>query len=148
MQFLIILSIKMIDLHYIAANNFSQFFDADVIFPLSTDTDDIIVHLGTCTCTCRYIVILCYLKTLQILNWFWLKLMSETHGRSPKRCEKRWTYKFVCKLVHHHLKSYKQAGSNFSFFFPENCNLTKKFIPETSDNWVMIHYVYDIYTNV
>lgn len=35
----------MIHLHYIAANNFSQFFDADVIFPLSTDIDDIIVHL-------------------------------------------------------------------------------------------------------
>lgn len=34
-------------LYILAANNFSQFFDADVIFPLSTDIDDIIVHLGT-----------------------------------------------------------------------------------------------------
>lgn len=145
MQFLIILSIKMIHLHYIAANNFSQFFDADVRdFPF---IHRYWWHHSTFS-TCRYIVILCYLKTLQILNWFWLILSSETHGRSPKRCEKQWTYKFVCKLVHHHLKSYK-PGSNFSFFFPENCNLTKK-IPETSDNWVMIHYVYDIYiyTNV
>lgn len=45
MQFLILLSIKMIDLHYIAANNFSHFFDADVRdFPF-INIDDIIVHL-------------------------------------------------------------------------------------------------------
>lgn len=143
MQFLIILSIKMIDLHYKAANNFSK-----ILWCWRT-WFSVYQHWWHHRkfSTCRYIVILCYLKTIQILNWFWLILSSETHGRSPKRCEKQWTYKFVCKLVYHHLKSYK-PGSNFSFFFPENCNLTKKFIPETFDNWVMIHYVYDIYTNV
>lgn len=112
MQFLIILSLKMIHLHYIAANNFSQFFDADVRdFPF---IHRYWWHHSTFS-TCRYIVILCYLKILQILNWFWLKLLSETHGRSPKRCEKRWTNLFASYSMIIWKVKYQEAISLFSF---------------------------------